>query len=228
MKGFLEDAKRNGRIVAGGEALSRKGYFVQPTIVRDIGDDTRLVKEEQFGPILPVLRYTDIDDAVARANDTTYGLGGSIWSADVDRATHVAARIHSGTVWVNKHLGAAAVQAMTPAAARAIVGAGSPDAVITAIEAQSAAPVGGLPLSVVLLPSLKDALDELNHRLGPNMDDWTWGGIHHATFVPAAVMRNNCCQRQSSRTHPIVSHSYQACGRSHGERRSRDHCKSEC
>jgi acyl-CoA reductase-like NAD-dependent aldehyde dehydrogenase len=104
VQGFLADARRNGTIVAGGEALSRKGYFVQPTIVRDISDDARLVKEEQFGPVLPVLRYFDINDAVARVNNTSYGLGGSVWSADVDRATGVAMKINSGTVWVNKHL----------------------------------------------------------------------------------------------------------------------------
>lgn len=104
VKGFLDDAKRNGKIVAGGEALTRKGYFVQPTIVRDIGDDARLVKEEQFGPVLPVLRYADVDDAIARVNDSSFGLGGSVWSADLDRAAKVAAKINSGTVWINKHL----------------------------------------------------------------------------------------------------------------------------
>ena len=104
VKGFLEDAQQNGDIVAGGKALDRKGYFVQPTIVRDIADDTRLVKEEQFGPILPVLRYSDVDDAIARANDTDFGLGGSVWSKDLDRAQAVAARIDSGTVWINQHL----------------------------------------------------------------------------------------------------------------------------
>ena len=103
-KGFLEDAQQNGNIVAGGKALNRKGYFVQPTIVRDIADDARLVKEEQFGPILPVLRYSDVDDAIARANDTDFGLGGSVWSKDLDRAYAVAARIDSGTVWINQHL----------------------------------------------------------------------------------------------------------------------------
>ena len=72
VKGYLEDAKRNGKIVAGGEVLDRKGYFIQPTIVRDIPDDARLVTEEQFGPIVPVLRYSDIDDVIARANDSEY------------------------------------------------------------------------------------------------------------------------------------------------------------
>ena len=80
VKGFLKDAKQDGVIVAGGNVLQRKGYFVEPTIVRDIGDDTRLVREEQFGPILPVLRYAKVEDAIARANDTEFGLGGSVWS----------------------------------------------------------------------------------------------------------------------------------------------------
>jgi acyl-CoA reductase-like NAD-dependent aldehyde dehydrogenase len=104
VKGFLEDARRNGKIVAGGGALERKGYFIQPTIVRDIADTAKLVREEQFGPVLPVLRFSDIDNVIARANDSDFGLGGSVWSSNQDRAFKVAARINSGTVWVNKHL----------------------------------------------------------------------------------------------------------------------------
>jgi acyl-CoA reductase-like NAD-dependent aldehyde dehydrogenase len=103
VKGFLASARQNGKIVAGGRPLEREGYFVQPTIVL-IPDNARLVREEQFGPMLPVLRYSDIDDVIARANDTDFGLGGSVWSSDHDRAFAVAARINSGTVWVNKHL----------------------------------------------------------------------------------------------------------------------------
>jgi acyl-CoA reductase-like NAD-dependent aldehyde dehydrogenase len=103
VKGFLEDARQNGKIVTGGEVLNREGYFIQPTIVRDISDSAKLVREEQFGPVLPVLRYSDIDDVIARANDTDFGLGGSVWSSDRDRAFEIAVRINSGTVWVNKH-----------------------------------------------------------------------------------------------------------------------------
>src|SRR6516165_10418944 len=103
VKGFLEDARQNGKIVAGGGVLEREGYFVQPTNDPDIPDNARLVREEQFGPVLPVLRYSDIDEVVARANDTDFGLGGSVWSSDRDRAFAVAARIDAGTVWVNKH-----------------------------------------------------------------------------------------------------------------------------
>src|SRR6202022_2524702 len=103
VKGFLEDARQNGKIVAGGEVLKQEGYFVQPTIVRDISDSAKLVREEQFGPLLPVLRYSDIDDVIARANDTDFGLGGSGWSSARGRAVEIAVRINSGTVWVNKH-----------------------------------------------------------------------------------------------------------------------------
>ena len=104
VKDYLEDARRHGKVVAGGGVLEREGYFVQPTIVRDISDNARLVREEQFGPILPVLRYSDIDEVIERVNDTEFGLGGSVWSSDRDRAFGVAVRIDSGTVWVNKHL----------------------------------------------------------------------------------------------------------------------------
>jgi acyl-CoA reductase-like NAD-dependent aldehyde dehydrogenase len=104
VKGFLEDARAHGKVIAGGRASERDGYFIPPTIVRDIADDARLVQEEQFGPVLPVLRYSSLDDAIARANSTEYGLGGTVWGGDLTRAFEVAQRIASGTVWVNKHL----------------------------------------------------------------------------------------------------------------------------
>jgi acyl-CoA reductase-like NAD-dependent aldehyde dehydrogenase len=104
VKGFLADARANGNIVAGGEVMDRPGYFVQPTIVRDIKEGSRLVDEEQFGPVLPVIKYSDSDDVIRRANATTYGLGGSVWSSDVQRAHDVASRMEAGTVWINQHL----------------------------------------------------------------------------------------------------------------------------
>jgi acyl-CoA reductase-like NAD-dependent aldehyde dehydrogenase len=104
VKEFLVDARTHGKVIAGGMALDRDGYFIAPTIVRDIADDARLVREEQFGPVLPVLRYSSLDDAIARANATEYGLGGTVWGADSKRAYEVAQRMTSGTVWVNKHL----------------------------------------------------------------------------------------------------------------------------
>ncbi|HUK03048.1 MAG TPA: aldehyde dehydrogenase family protein [Steroidobacteraceae bacterium] len=104
VQGYIADARAHGKIIAGGTPVKGPGYFIRPTIVRDIADDTRLVREEQFGPILPVLRYSDLNDAIARANATEYGLGATVWSKDPQRATEVALKIDSGTVWVNKHL----------------------------------------------------------------------------------------------------------------------------
>jgi len=104
VKAFLEDAHKNGNVVAGGSAMDRPGYFIEPTIVRDIQEGSRLVDEEQFGPVLPLIKYTDSEDVIRRANATTYGLGASVWSSDTKRAHEVASRIEAGTVWINKHL----------------------------------------------------------------------------------------------------------------------------
>jgi acyl-CoA reductase-like NAD-dependent aldehyde dehydrogenase len=101
--GLIDSAKQDGKIIAGGERLDRPGYFIKPTIVRDIKDGTRLVDEEQFGPVLPVIRYDDPEEALKRANNSEYGLGGSIWSPDLDKAYELATRMDAGTVWVNKH-----------------------------------------------------------------------------------------------------------------------------
>ena len=103
VKELIEDARKTGKIIAGGDAPEEKGYFIRPTIVRDITDGSRLVDEEQFGPVLPVIKYSDADDAVARANASPYGLGGSIWSNDADRAYELATKMESGSVWINKH-----------------------------------------------------------------------------------------------------------------------------
>jgi acyl-CoA reductase-like NAD-dependent aldehyde dehydrogenase len=100
---FIESAKTDGTIIAGGGRKGDKGYFIEPTVVRDITDGARLVDEEQFGPVMPVIKYSDPADAVARANASIYGLGGSIWAKDADKAWSFAERMESGTVWVNKH-----------------------------------------------------------------------------------------------------------------------------
>lgn len=104
LKGYLDDALATGRIVAGGKVEDRPGYFIRPTIVADIDDSSLLVSEEQFGPILPVIRYSDPEDALARANASPYGLAGSVWAADTDQAREMALRMESGTTWINKHL----------------------------------------------------------------------------------------------------------------------------
>lgn len=104
VKQFLDSARADGEIVAGGQAMARAGYFIAPTIVRDVTDGMKIVDEEQFGPILPLVKFDDVEDVIARANASEYGLGGSVWSADVSRAADIAARIESGQVWVNQHL----------------------------------------------------------------------------------------------------------------------------
>src|SRR5690606_11737104 len=103
VRGFLEVAARDGVIVAGGRVPEGPGLFIEPTVVRDIGPDSALVTEEQFGPILPVIRYSDIEDVIAAVNASPYGLGGTVWSGDSVRGHAVAARIVSGIVWVNKY-----------------------------------------------------------------------------------------------------------------------------
>ena len=103
VKAILEDAKQHGKIVTGGVVEGTKGYFIRPTIVRDIAEGARLVDEEQFGPVVPVIRFSDVEDAVRRANASPYGLGGSVWSGNTERAIAVAARLECGTAWVNKH-----------------------------------------------------------------------------------------------------------------------------
>jgi acyl-CoA reductase-like NAD-dependent aldehyde dehydrogenase len=104
VKGLLADAKANGRVIAGGDVGEGKGYFIPATLVCDIPDSSRLVREEQFGPVLPILRYDDLDDAVRRANDSEFGLGGSVWTANPARGFEVAARLEVGTAWVNNHI----------------------------------------------------------------------------------------------------------------------------
>ncbi len=95
----LEDAKANGgRVLCGGEVPDGPGYFVPFTIIADATSGMRVVDEEQFGPVLPVIKYDDIDEVVGRANATDYGLGGSVWSSNVDRATEVAGM--SSNTWL--------------------------------------------------------------------------------------------------------------------------------
>jgi acyl-CoA reductase-like NAD-dependent aldehyde dehydrogenase len=102
VKALIADAAQKGVVEASGDVPDGDGYFIAPTIFRDIAEGVRLVDEEQFGPALPVIRFSDVEDAVARANATPYGLAASVFSRDVGRASAIAARIEAGTVTVNK------------------------------------------------------------------------------------------------------------------------------
>ncbi|AJE80405.1 aldehyde dehydrogenase [Streptomyces albus] len=92
------------RLATARRDVPERGYFLAPTVVADIRDGARLVDEEQFGPVLPVVRFTDEDDALHRANATRYGLSASVWSASPGRAAALAQRVEAGTVWINTHL----------------------------------------------------------------------------------------------------------------------------
>jgi acyl-CoA reductase-like NAD-dependent aldehyde dehydrogenase len=105
VKELVADALAHGAHAAsGGKAMDRPGYFFEPTVLSGLSDGVRIVDEEQFGPALPVISYRDLDDAVDRANGTHFGLSGSVWGTDTDRATEVAGRLEAGTAWVNVHL----------------------------------------------------------------------------------------------------------------------------
>jgi succinate-semialdehyde dehydrogenase/glutarate-semialdehyde dehydrogenase len=100
----LEDGLATGGelLVGGGTGGRDKGWFLEPAVVAEPGSASRLVTEEVFGPVLPVFRYSDFDDALARANDTPYGLGSSIWTHDVRRIHRAAKEIEAGMTWVNQ------------------------------------------------------------------------------------------------------------------------------
>jgi len=103
----VNDARARGAVaVAGGKPLDRRGYFFAPTILTGLSDGTRIVDEEQFGPVLPVVSYRDLDDAIDRANTSNYGLTASVWSPDLERTSSVAARLDYGQVSLNAHGGA--------------------------------------------------------------------------------------------------------------------------
>jgi aldehyde dehydrogenase (NAD+) len=100
---LIRDARDAGfEFLIGGLPDEQKGYFVPLTIIDNPPEDSRIVQEEQFGPVLPLLRYDDVDDVIARANAGEYGLGASVWSADPDRALAVGRRLLAGTVWINE------------------------------------------------------------------------------------------------------------------------------
>src|SRR5215467_1978385 len=117
-EGLLEDAIRRGANVANlgridNESTFSGGYFMRPAVVTDIPEDAPLMAEEQFCPAIPIATYDDLDDAIARANRSIYGLGGSVWSRDVERAVGIASKIEAGQVWINAH-GVHAINHLAP------------------------------------------------------------------------------------------------------------------
>ncbi|KAL8897740.1 MAG: hypothetical protein Q9207_007062 [Kuettlingeria erythrocarpa] len=103
---YAQIAKQGWKTAMGGEMPDEdtsKGYFFQPTVIDNPPDDSQIVTEEPFGPILPILKWEDEDEVIARANDTKMGLGASVWGTDLERATRMAKQLEAGSVWVNSH-----------------------------------------------------------------------------------------------------------------------------
>ena len=101
---LVGDALQSGiRVATGGAVTDGPGYFYEPTVLAGLNGNERIVVEEQFGPALPIIEYSDIEEAIAEANDSHYGLGASVWTSDPERGRTLAPQVESGTVWVNTH-----------------------------------------------------------------------------------------------------------------------------
>jgi acyl-CoA reductase-like NAD-dependent aldehyde dehydrogenase len=105
VKELVEDAFAHGaKAAAGGNPVTEYGgYFFEPTILTNVAPGVRIVDEEQFGPVLPVMSFSDVEDAIAEANASEYGLCGSVWTNDLDKGAALASRLECGTAWVNHH-----------------------------------------------------------------------------------------------------------------------------
>lgn len=101
---LMEDAKRDGLKMLYGSDVPGEGYFIPLTIVDNPPETSRVVKEEAFGPILPMMKFTSVEEVITRANDTEYGLAGAVWSANIDKAVEIANEMETGTVWINQNL----------------------------------------------------------------------------------------------------------------------------
>jgi acyl-CoA reductase-like NAD-dependent aldehyde dehydrogenase len=105
VKDYFADCHANGYKFALGGKIDEnaKGWFVPVSLVDNPPENSRIVQEEPFGPILPLLKWSDEDDVIARANDTIYGLGASVWGKDLEAVERIGCQLEAGTVWVNTH-----------------------------------------------------------------------------------------------------------------------------
>jgi acyl-CoA reductase-like NAD-dependent aldehyde dehydrogenase len=105
---YVEIARREGaRVIAGGERISsgglEKGYFLRPTLLADVTNDMRVAREEIFGPVAVIIKFKTEDEVVAMANDSVYGLGGAVWTRDINKAIRVARAVETGRMWINTY-----------------------------------------------------------------------------------------------------------------------------
>lgn len=100
--GYLEQAQKDGlQVVLGGQKEDKPGYYIQPTIIRNVPEDNRVVREEIFGPVVVINAFSDEADAISKANSTDYGLYGSLYTKDITRAIRVSKKLQAGTVGIN-------------------------------------------------------------------------------------------------------------------------------
>lgn len=99
---YIDSGKREGaELLTGGNRLGGKGNFIEPTVFADVKDDMKIAREEIFGPVMSIMKFRDLDEVVARANNTTYGLAAAVWTRDIGKALAVSNNVKAGTVWVN-------------------------------------------------------------------------------------------------------------------------------
>lgn len=104
VKALIADAAaQGGQIMTASKQLPESGYYIAPTIIANVQEGIAVVDEEQFGPVLPVLKFSTVDEVLQRSNATEFGLGGSVWSKNLERAEQIAGRMETGTVWINSH-----------------------------------------------------------------------------------------------------------------------------
>ena len=100
--GYIESGRSEGATLAyGGERVGNRGYFIRPTVFADVQDDMKIAREEIFGPVMSVIAFKDVDEVIARANHTNYGLAAGVWTRDIKKALAVANGVRAGTIWVN-------------------------------------------------------------------------------------------------------------------------------
>jgi len=99
---YITSGKKEGaRCTIGGERSGSKGFFIKPTVFADVNDNMTIAKEEIFGPVMSIIKFKNLDEVVARANNTTYGLAASVFTKDISKANYIASKVRAGTVWVN-------------------------------------------------------------------------------------------------------------------------------